>query len=380
MKLQKICIIGDGLAGLTSAAIFSKKNILVDIFSVNNKKKFLFDSRTTAISDSNFNYLKKSLGVKNFSYFWPSKKIDLYHEDKNKYIPFLKFENNSKALMHIFQNFKFKKNLIQILKKNKKVKIINKLIKNIDHDNCTVNFDKKKKFYDLIILCVGNNSIFYEKIDKSRSIKKDYKEIAITALVKHQFKIKNSSQYFLKEGPFAILPIKQNIFSIVWSVNEKFFKKNKGNLEDIIESKVYELLKKQKINIAYIKSFPIHLNLKTKYFKKNILILGEGLHTVHPLAGQGFNLVIRDIKKLDELLIGKIKLGLLIKESNILEEFYQARSPENNILGLGIDMTNNFFKKAKYLNSIKNLVLKNISSFPFVKKLSQQVSDKGIYL
>ena len=378
MKFQKICIIGDGLAGLASTAIFAKKNIQVDIFLANYKKN-IFDHRTTAISDSNFNYIKKALGVKNLNYFWPSKKIDLFHEHKNKFISFLKFENYTKVLMHIFQNYKFKKTLMQIIKKNKKVKIINQQINKINHENCSVDIKKKKIFYDLIILCTGNNSNLYQKIDKMRSIKKNYKEIAITALVKNNLKIKNSSQYFLKDGPFAILPVKKNLFSIVWSVNEKFFKKNESNLKTIIKNKIYELLNKQKISINNIKSFPIHLNLKTKYYKKNTLILGEGLHSVHPLAGQGFNLVIRDIKKMDELLTRKIKLGLPIKESNILEEFYQARSPENNILGLGIDMTNIFFKESKYLNPLKNLVLKNINNFPFVRKLSQQISDKGIY-
>ena len=66
MKFQKICIIGDGLAGLASTAIFAKKNIQVDIFSANYKKN-IFDHRTTAISDSNFNYIKKALGVKNLN-------------------------------------------------------------------------------------------------------------------------------------------------------------------------------------------------------------------------------------------------------------------------------------------------------------------------
>ena len=42
-------------------------------------------------------------------------------------------------------------------------------------------------------------------------------------------------------------------------------------------------------------------------------------------------------------------------------------------------MTNIFFKESKYLNPLKNLVLKNINNFPFVRKLSQQISDKGIY-
>ena len=71
----------------------------------------------------------------------------------------------------------------------------------------------------------------------------------------------------------------------------------KKNLKKILIEKLGKLLNiKQIKKVEYVQSFPINLNLKTKYFKKNILILGDGLHIVHPIAGQGFNLVIRDIK------------------------------------------------------------------------------------
>ena len=56
------------------------------------------------------------------------------------------------------------------------------------------------------------NSKIYQKIIDKRSIKKDYKEIAITGYVKHNFKNLNTAQYFLKEGPLAILPFKKIIF------------------------------------------------------------------------------------------------------------------------------------------------------------------------
>ena len=65
---------------------------------------------------------------------------------------------------------------------------------------------------------------------------------------------------------------------------------------------------KHNIQITNTQSYPLKLNLKTKYFNKNILILGEGLHTIHPIAGQGFNLVVRDIKKLQEILKTTLKL------------------------------------------------------------------------
>ena len=55
------------------------------------------------------------------------------------------------------------------------------------------------------------------------------------------------------------------------------------------------------------------LNLKRTYYKDDILILGEGLHTVHPVAGQGFNLVLRDINKLQEILKYYIELGMSLK-------------------------------------------------------------------
>ena len=109
-----------------------------------------------------------------------------------------------------------------------------------------------------------------------------------------------TSQFFLKEGPLAILPFSRNNFSFVWSVKKEFIKKN---IKSIIATKISEVLKvNKKINITGIQSYPLTLNLKRTYYKNNALILGEGLHTIHPLAGQGFNLVIRDIKKLKRYL------------------------------------------------------------------------------
>ena len=73
---------------------------------------------------------------------------------------------------------------------------------------------------------MGGKSKIYDKIIKTRSIKKDYKEVAITGYVKHSFKALNTTQFFLKEGPLAILPFSKNYFSFVWSVKNNFFENN----------------------------------------------------------------------------------------------------------------------------------------------------------
>ena len=97
------------------------------------------------------------------------------------------------------------------------------------------------------------------------------------------------------------------------------------------------------------------------------------------MAGQGFNLVLRDIRKLKELISKRLKLGLQIKDSFILKDFYNSRKPENNLFGLGINLTNIFFKDNKYFFPIKKKILNNINKYSFVKKLSQSISDKGVF-
>ena len=77
MKQQKICIIGNGLAGLISAAVLSKEDIKIDLIFP-KAKSIKIDHRTTAISESNYSFLKKELNFKNLKYVWSSKKINLF--------------------------------------------------------------------------------------------------------------------------------------------------------------------------------------------------------------------------------------------------------------------------------------------------------------
>ena len=84
------------------------------------------------------------------------------------------------------------------------------------------------------------------------------------------------------------------MFSLVWSISNDFFKQD---IKIIIKNKLRQIFgKKAKIKILELQFFPLYLNLKTKYFRKNVLILGQGIHRIHPIAGQGFNLILRDIK------------------------------------------------------------------------------------
>ena len=380
MKNQKICIIGDGLSGLTTALALKKLGIEIDLFYKKNIKSSNIDTRVTAISEKNFQFLSTIIKIKNSDLFWPSKKINLFYENKNKYFNFLNFEENKGNMMYIFQNNNLKNVLIKKIKKVKNIKLINKSVEDIGHNKTYIKLKNKKIYYDLIILCLGRKSYLYNSIITDRSIKKDYKETSITCVVKHNLKINGTSQFFLKEGPLAILPFKKLYFSIVWSLDRDFYLKNINNIRSLLVEKLKFIFKeKLKIKISKINQFPIHLNLSNQYYKKNTLILGEGIHSIHPLAGQGFNLILRDIKKIKNLIKKNMQLGLALKDSNILKEFYNSRNPENTLLALGVDLTNAFFKKNKYLEPTKFFLLKNIENFGSIKKISKYVSNKGFF-
>ena len=143
MKKQKICIVGDGLSGLMAALALNKLEGL-EVQLISRKKKPFTDRRTTAVSASNYEFINKVIGKLDKKLFWPSKKIDLFYETKDKNINFLNFNEDSKNLMYIFENDKIKKILINEIKKQK----IKTLQKNI-------NQLKDLDGYDVKILCLG---------------------------------------------------------------------------------------------------------------------------------------------------------------------------------------------------------------------------------
>ena len=368
MNKQRICIVGDGLSGLMTAAVISKMSgVHVSLVAKNTLKDR--DKRTTAISESNFKFFKENILSFKSNLFWPSKNIELYYESSKEKINFLNLNEKKDNLMYVFENQKIKELLFKEIVKNK-INIIRKEINDI----------KQLKNFELIILCLGGKSKIYNNLFKKRPIKKDYKEIAVTGHVKHKFKNLNTSQFFLKEGPLAILPYSRDCFSFVWSLKKSFYEKNLKKINNLVKIKILDILNaKENLILSNLQSYPIFLVLKRQYHEKNILVLGEGLHVIHPIAGQGFNLVIRDIKKLKEILKYYLDLGISINNSYALNDFYKNRKPENMIMGLGIDATHNFFKQNKFLDPIKKTILKQVSKSELLSNLSKRISDKGLY-
>ena len=128
MKKHRICIVGDGLSGLMAALALNKLENL-EVYLISRKNKHFKDKRTTAISVSNYEFFNEVIDKFDKKLFWPSKKIDLFYETKDQNMNFLKFNEDSKNLMYVFENDKIKEILIKEIKK-KKSKLFKKILMN----------------------------------------------------------------------------------------------------------------------------------------------------------------------------------------------------------------------------------------------------------
>ncbi len=356
---MRVCILGSGLTALTLAKALVNQNIFVDLVSSNKNDK-INHSRTIGISESNFNYFNRNIAnIEKIS--WKLNKIEIYN-DKNKNEKLLNFENSNNQLFSIIKNYQLYEFLNKNLFKNKYFKKINSKKKLI-----------KTEKYNLIINTEYNN-IFTKKYF-SKKIEKAYNSFAYTTVINHE-KISNhvAVQIFTKIGPLAFLPLSKNKTSIVYSIY---------NLQDVDRKKIihlinqhnikYKITKIEKIENFELKSF----NLRS-YYHNNILAFGDLLHRIHPLAGQGFNMTIRDIKIFINIIKNKIDLGLPI-DSSVNNEFEKNLKHKNYIFSNSIDFVQEFFNfERKFNNNILSKSVKILGKNRFINKLFTKVADKGI--
>ena len=227
MKKQKICIIGGGLTGFVTAITLANLNIEVDLV-VNNIKN-IKSKRTTAISQSNFDFIKKLKIKKSLdNFFWPCQNMKIYsfsEEKKLKEILELNKKENRKNILYMVNNSSFLKIMIENVKKRKLIKIKNEKINKIYNSDFLKSIEfKNGKIckYNLIIACTGSDSDLIKNLFQEKSFEHLYNEVAVTGILKHNL-LKNNiaRQIFFKGEILALLPIAKQQTSFVWSIKKK---------------------------------------------------------------------------------------------------------------------------------------------------------------
>ena len=355
-----ICILGNGLTALTLAKALTNQNIHVDIL-YEEKNLHISKTRTIGISKSNVDFLNENI-ININKLLWKLKKIEIFSDNLKKE-KLIDFEKNSNQIFSIVKNYKLYKLLEKSLSKDKylkKKKIPKKSLSFIDE-------------YDLVINCDHSNVITNKFFNKK--LEKKYNSKAYTTIITHNEILNNTAvQIFTNKGPLAFLPISNTQTSVVYSIS---------NLEDQTKENIKKLIRDKNVkyvikNIEEINHFELKfLNLRN-YYHDNIIAFGDLLHKIHPLAGQGFNMTIRDIKLFLNIIKSKLELGLPLDKS-VSVEFEKSVKHKNLIFSKSVDFVHQFFNferkmNNKFLSKSVQLISKNSQ----VKKIFSMYADKGI--
>jgi len=353
---MRICILGYNLSSLTLAKALVNQNIYVDIIT-SKKINRPHNTRTIGISKSNVKFFNENI-INIEKIIWPINKIEIYSDNlKNEKL--LNFENYN-ALFSIVRNHKLYENLEKNLSKNKYFKKL---------------YLKKENLlqkYSLVINTDYNNPITKKYF--SKKIEKKYNSFAFTTIIRHK-KISNKTafQIFTKKGPLAFLPISENETSIVYSLDYSLNKHE--NIQELIKKYnfKYEIIK-----IGKIQRFDLKSLILRSYGQKNILAFGDLLHRIHPLAGQGFNMTVRDIIILTKIINQKINLGLVLDKS-IISIFEKKIKHKNYIFSKGVDLINQLFYIERNINnSLFTKLIQSLGKKNFLNKIFIELADEGL--
>jgi 2-octaprenyl-6-methoxyphenol hydroxylase len=180
-------------------------------------------------------------------------------------------------------------------------------------------------------------------------------------------------EHFMRAGPFAILPMTGNRSSIVWTERAEFAPRL-INLSDAAFAA--ELAARFGDFLGPVEpigprwTYPLMFLLAESYAAPRLALVGEAAHTIHPIAGQGLNLGIRDLAALAELVIDARRLGLDIGDESVLLRYQQWRRFDAVALAAVTDGLNRLFSNSlSPVQLARDIGLAAVNRLPPLKRL-----------
>ena len=198
----------------------------------------------------------------------------------------------------------------------------------------------------LLVACDGVRSKLRDLAD-IKTVTWDYGQSGIVATVEHERPHEGcAEEHFLPAGPFAILPLKNNRSSLVWTElthdADRLVAADDLIFEEELERRFGHKLGSLKV-IGDKRAFPLGLTLARSFVAPRFALAGDAAHGIHPISGQGLNLGFKDVAALAETVVEADRLGLDIGSINILERYQTWRRFDTFRMGVTTDVLNRLF-------------------------------------
>ena len=353
-NFHKICVVGGGITGAIMVLLLKNSNMfkMSDIGWVKPKLKTQNDFRTTFYNETSLELLN------NLNIFKKLKKVD-YTSVKNIKVfgP-----NYSSPLEWNYLNTKRK--FGAVIKNDIILKIIEEQLKDIKQYDSFVNntrcnefertlYLENKKFIktQLVLSADGKNS-YLRKLLSIKALNKNSKHVAISGFLE-QSKNHNSVaiQAFTNIGPIGILPYEnKNLVNFVLSIEKIKFNNllSKDNPEYFICNELNKFFTNIELNYRPIKKinnienklsyWDLNLNLILNPTSSRAVLIGDAAHSIHPLAGQGLNLSLRDCVSALKAIENCLNFGNDLGDKSILKLYKSERLPKTISMTIFTDL------------------------------------------
>ena len=201
-----------------------------------------------------------------------------------------------------------------------------------------------------------------------------YHQTGIVCTVAHELSHCGVAQErFLPSGPFAILPLKHNRSSLVWTERAELapalLALDEAPFADEMRRRFGDFLGATRV-VGRRWSYPLALLNAERYVAPRLALVGDAAHAMHPLAGQGLNLGLRDVAALAEVLTDARRLGLDIGSAAVLERYQRWRRFDSMVLLAATDSLNRLFSNdIAPLRIARDLGLAAVHRLPPLKRL-----------
>ena len=201
----------------------------------------------------------------------------------------------------------------------------------------------------------------------------DYDQSGIVVTVGHERDHHGrAEEHFLPAGPFAILPLTGNRSSLVWT--EK--RSEAARIVALPEAEYLgELEQRFGLHLGEIKvldkprSFPLGYFVARSFIGERLALVGDAAHVIHPIAGQGLNMGLKDVAALAEVVVDAARLGIDLGQADVLEHYQRWRRFDTMAMGLATNSLNLLFSnRSTVLRTVRDIGLGLVDRTPPVKE------------
>lgn len=385
-----LIIIGGGLAGaslacaLNSAAADTKLKIaVIEAYELNTDAQPCYDDRTVALSYGS-RCIFDSMGL--WSSLEPqAEAIETIHiSDRGHFgvTRLTKEQEGVEALGYVLENRDIGQQLYAAMSEAPDITLFCPAeLKTLQQDatktdgqvSVEILIDGKTQSLTaaLLVAADGNNSQVLQILNIGSS-RKDYDQSALITNITPGKKHNNVAyERFTDTGPLAFLPMTDNRCSVVWTLDpeqaEYLYALDEADFMAQLQQRFgFRLGQIKKIGKRHV--YPLFLQSATQMVHGRVAIIGNAAHSVHPVAGQGFNLALRDVALLSELIVDNRRAGNDIGSQSMLQKYESLREDDINRVYRFTDvLVRTFSNSIAPLAHMRSLGLLMVDVLPDVK-------------